>query len=186
MTSPPIEIPDHLNMAEWFLDARVAEGLGDKTAVYCGDETRSYQELVAGSAQVAAVLRDLGVRIEERVMLLLLDTPDFITTYFGVMRAGAVAVPVNTWMQPKDYAYYLEYARPRAVVVDKSVWPSLAPVIADAPYTDFVLVVDRHGHGVPAGTLDFVALTEAAKTFEPSIGPSYSASNISLYGGGAW
>lgn len=172
MTSPPIEIPDQLNMAEWFLDARVAEGLGDKTAVYCGDETRSYNELVAGSAQVAAVLRDLGVRIEERVMLLLLDTPDFITTYFGVMRAGAVAVPVNTWMQPKDYAYYLEYARPRAVVVDKSVWPSLAPVIADAPYTDFVLVVDREGHGVPEGTLDFVALTESASRV-PVTTPTY-------------
>ena len=98
-------------MAEWFLDARVAEGLGDKTAVYYGDETYSYNDLVAGSAQVAAVLRELGLRIEERVMLLLLDTPDFVTTYFGVMRAGGVAVPVNTWMQPKDYAYYLEYAR---------------------------------------------------------------------------
>ncbi|MGB1699506.1 MAG: AMP-binding protein, partial [Nannocystaceae bacterium] len=172
MTSPPIQIPDRLNMAEWFLDARVAEGLGDKTAVYYGDETYSYNDLVAGSAQVAAVLRELGLRIEERVMLLLLDTPDFVTTYFGVMRAGGVAVPVNTWMQPKDYAYYLEYARPRAVVVDSSVWPNLAPVIADAPYTDFVLVVDRSGAETPEGTLNFVELVSKASP-EPVTTPTY-------------
>ena len=67
---------------------------------------------------------------------------------------------------PKDYAYYLEYARPRAVVVDAEIWPSLAPVIADAPHTDFVLVVDRSGGdaAVPEGTLDLNALTRAASS----------------------
>ena len=66
--STPIEIPDRLNMAEWFLDARLEEGLGDKTAIYYEDTEVTYGQLVARSAQVAAVLRNLGVRIEERVM----------------------------------------------------------------------------------------------------------------------
>ncbi len=156
-----IVVPDRVNMAQWFLDARLEEGLGDRTAVYYQDRQITYRELVAGSCRVTNLLRELGVRIEERVMLMLLDTPEFVETYFGVLRAGAVAVPVNTWLQPKDYAYYLEYARPRAVVVDRKVWPQLEPVIADAPHTDFVIVVDREGEGVPEGTIDYAARTAA-------------------------
>ncbi len=159
--STPIEIPDRLNMADWFLDARVREGLGDKTAVYYRDQKLSYRELSDQSKQVTNLLRSLGVRIEERVLLLLMDTPEFVTTYFGVLRAGAVAVPANTWLTAEDYAYYLEYARPRAVVVDAEVWPRLEPVIDAAPHTDFVIIVSRDGATPIPGRLDFHA--EVAK-----------------------
>jgi benzoate-CoA ligase len=159
--SETIVVPDRLNMVSWFLDARVEEGLGDRVAVHYhageGDEARdvTYGELVRRSKQVCNLLRELGVRIEERVLLLLLDTPEFVETYFGVLRAGAVAVPANTWLLPEDYAYYLEYARPRAVVVDAEVWPRLAPVIADAPYTDFVIVVARGDAKAPEWVVDY-------------------------------
>ena len=115
----PIVIPDRLNMATWFLDARLDEGRGDQIAVHyhpgADDEARdlSYAQLVRSSHQVTNLLRELGLRIEERVLLLLLDTPELVETYFGVLRAGGVAVPANTWLRSEDYAYYLEYARPR-------------------------------------------------------------------------
>ena len=92
----PIVIPDRLNMAEWFLDARLEEGLGDKVAVYYGDRQITYRELVDGSRRVTNLLRELGLHIEDRVQLLLLDTPEFVEAYFGVLRAGSVAVPTNT------------------------------------------------------------------------------------------
>lgn len=154
-------------MASWFLDARVEEGLGDAIAVHYHpgpeDVARdvTYGELVTRSKQVCNLLRGLGVRIEERVLLLLLDTPEFVEAYFGVLRAGAVAVPANTWLTPEDYEYYLEYARPRAVIVDAEVWPRLQPVIANAPHTDFVIVVARGDAAAPAGTVDYRA--EVAK-----------------------
>lgn len=161
----PIVIPDRLNMATWFLDARLDEGLGDEIAVHYhpgADATEpardlSYGELVRGSRRVTNLLRSLGLRIEERVLLLLLDTPEFVETYFGIMRAGGVAVPANTWLTSEDYAYYLEYARPRIVVVDAEVWPKLAPVIADAPHTDHVIVVARGDATAPPGTVDYHA-----------------------------
>jgi benzoate-CoA ligase len=156
-----IVVPDRLNMAHWFLDRRVEEGLGDKTAIYCGEQQVTYRELVARSCRVTNLLRSLGLRIEERVMLLLLDTPEFAEVYFGVLRAGGVCVPVNTWLKPKDYEYYLEYARPRVVVVDAEVWPTIAPVIHQAPHTDVVIVLDRSGNAVPEGTLDYRAATAA-------------------------
>lgn len=155
--SEPIVVPDRLNMVSWFLDARVEEGLGEHVAVHYhpgpDDEARdvTYGELVLRSKQVCNLLRELGLRIEERVLLLLLDTPEFVEAYFGVLRAGGVAVPANTWLLPEDYAYYLEYARPRAVIVDAEVWPRLAPVIEAAPHTDFVIVVARGDARVPDG-----------------------------------
>ena len=123
-SGPTIEIPDRLNMAEWFLDRRLEQGLGDKTAIYYHGSsldqprTLSYAQLVAESCKVTNLLRELGLGIEDRVLILLPDTPAFVACYFGVLRAGCVAVPANNWLKAKDYAYYLEYARPKAVIVD--------------------------------------------------------------------
>src|SRR5688572_19927061 len=156
----PIVVPDRLNMATWFLDARVDEGRGDKIALHVHPDrgepvARTYAELVAGSGRVANLLRRLGLSIEDRVQLLLLDTAEFVEAYFGILRAGCVAVPTNTWLQPKDYAYYLEYARPKAVIVDAEVWPMLEPVWRDAPHTRHFIVLDRSGAAVPEGTIDW-------------------------------
>ncbi len=157
MPAAPIELPERLNMVEWFLDARLAEGLGDKTAIYYGDRQISYRELVADSCRATNLLRGLGLRIEDRVQLLLLDTPEFAAAYFGILRAGCVAVPTNTWLLPADYAYYLEYARPKAVIVDAEVYAQLAGVWRDAPYPPIVIVVDRSGAAAPDGTVDWNA-----------------------------
>jgi len=155
MPAAPIDVPDRLNMAEWFLDARLAEGLGDKTAVYYRDQQISYVALVRESNRVANMLRNLGLRIEDRVQLLLLDTPEFVAAYFGILRAGCVAVPTNTWLTPQDYAYYLEYARPKVVIVDAEVYPQFEPIWRSAPYPPAVVVIDRSGRTTPQGTLDW-------------------------------
>jgi benzoate-CoA ligase len=155
MPAAPIDVPDRLNMAEWFLDARLAEGLGDKTCIYYRDQQISYHALYRESCRVANVLRNLGLRIEDRVQLLLLDTPEFAAAYFGILRAGCVAVPTNTWLTPADYAYYLEYARPKLVIVDAEVYPQFDPIWRSAPYVPAVIVIDRSGGVTPEGTLDW-------------------------------
>lgn len=157
----PIEVPDRLNMVTYFLDDRLGEGRGDDIAVIHasrgpeGPTVRTYRELVRGSCRVTNLLRELGLRIEDRVQLLLLDTVEFVEAYFGILRAGCVAVPTNTWLAPKDYAYYLEYARPQAVIVDAEVWPALEPVWRDAPHTKHFIVLDRKRGKVPDGTIDW-------------------------------
>ena len=174
---PPIPVPDRLNMAEWFLDARLAEGLGDKTAIYYRDQEIPYREVVAASCRVTGLLRELGLRIEDRVQLLLLDTPEFVYAYFGALRAGCVAVPTNTWLTEDDYAYYLEYARPRAVIVDAEVYPRLEPVWRAAPYPPIVIVVDRSGAPAPAGTVDWnheLARQPAEARTEPTYRDDFS------------
>jgi benzoate-CoA ligase len=167
--SPPITIPDRLNMAQWFLDARLDEGLGDKTAVYYHGQPGvdspcelTYAELVAYSCRVTNLLRELGLGIEDRVLLLMPDTPAFVAAYFGVLRAGCVAVPANNWLLAKDYAYYLEYARPKAVIVDAEIWAQVDEARkTEGRHTKHYIVDDRSGAPAPAGTVDFRQATAA-------------------------
>lgn len=177
--SPPITIPDRLNMAQWFLDARLDEGLGDKIAVHYHGQPGvdsacelSYAELVARSCQVTNLLRELGLGIEDRVLLLMPDTPAFVAAYFGVLRAGCVAVPANNWLTTKDYAYYLEYARPKAVIVDAEIWAHVDAARPAGRYTKHYIVDDRTGAPAPAGTVDFRRAT-AALPSEAETEPTY-------------
>ncbi len=178
----PIDLPERLNMAQWFLDARLDEGLADKTAIYFLDQgqTRevSYAELVRQSCKVTNLLRELGLGIEDRVLLLMPDTPAFAAAYFGILRAGCVAVPANIWLKAKDYAYYLEYARPKAVIVDAELWPALDEARrSEGRHTKHFIVHDRTGGPAPAGTIDFTAALAAlpdTATTEPTYRDDFS------------
>ncbi len=175
----PIEIPDRLNMVTFFLDDRLEEGRGADVAIVDvpGDREVTYAQVHAGSCRVANLLRELGLGIEDRVQLLLLDTPEFVESYFGILRAGCVAVPTNTWLQTKDFAYYFEYARPKAVIVDAEIWDKVAPAAAEAPYTKHFIVLDRSGAKAPPEAIDYAEATgrqsDEAKT-EPTYRDDFS------------
>jgi benzoate-CoA ligase len=170
--SDSIQVPDRINMVEFFLDARLAEGRGDKTAIYYGDEEISYQQVVDASCQITNLLRSEGLRIEDRCQLLLLDTPEFVHAYFGIVRAGCVAVPTNTWLKTKDFAYYLEYARPRAVFVDSTLWAEFEPALPAARHRPIIFFLGRKGEEAPEGTIDLLAeMKEQSTTAETE--PTY-------------
>src|SRR5260221_9262401 len=111
-----------------FLDHQVDQGRGDRVAVVCGDERVTYGELLRRAAQIAWALHDAGVRREERVLLLLDDTPAFPATFLGAIRLGAVPVPVSPLYKPSDFRYFLEDSYARVVVAD----PAFAEKAAEA------------------------------------------------------
>ena len=81
-----------------FVDANVARGFGDKVAFIDPDRTLTYGELQARTIRFANALRALGVEHEQRVALLLNDTVDYPVAFWGTVRAGAIAVPLNTYL----------------------------------------------------------------------------------------
>ena len=83
-----VEIPESLNMADWFLHARVREGLGDKTAILCGERRLSYADVARLSIRFGEVLRGLGVEPEQRVIIALPDVPEFAGALFGTIGIG--------------------------------------------------------------------------------------------------
>lgn len=153
----PISLPDRFNAAAYFVDRHLAEGRADKTAIECGDATLSYGQLAAKVNQFGNALKSLGVRIEERVLLLLLDTPEFAVCFFGAIKIGAVAVPVNTLLKTADYKFLLNNCRARVAVVSDS----LLPLIREIPreeldYLETIVVLGD----APPGTVSFDSLLD--------------------------
>src|SRR5467141_3922437 len=125
---PPISLPDEFNAASYFVDRHIEEGRADKVAIECGEAHVTYRQLFERVNQVGNGLRTLGVRIEERVFMLLLDTPEFAASFFGAIKIGAVPVPVNTLLKPADYQYMLNNSRARVAIVSDSLYPQLQAI----------------------------------------------------------
>jgi len=102
--------PDCYN-ASVVLDNNLAEGRGGKVATHIGNQTYTYQQLSELANRTGNALKELGVEQEQRVLMLLLDTPQFPATFFGAIKIGAVPIPTNTVMQPADYEYFLNDSR---------------------------------------------------------------------------
>ncbi len=134
------DIPDTLNLTSWFLDRNLVEGRGDRFALHC-DRPVTYAELARLTNRIGNVLLDRGVRPEDRVLLALADGQEFVASWFAALKIGAVVAEVYTFLLPKDYAYYLRYARPRAVVVDGTTEASIRQALVGVAYPPEVLVV---------------------------------------------
>jgi benzoate-CoA ligase family protein len=150
-------VPSTFNAATYFVDRLVDEGRGAHVAIACGDERVTYAQLRDRVNRVASALRDtLGVRPEERVLLLLHDEPAFAYAFFAALRIGAVAVPANTLLKPLDYHYLLEDTRATVVVVGEALLPALETLsLGNYRRLRHVVVV---GANVPPGCLSFDAL----------------------------
>jgi benzoate-CoA ligase family protein len=116
------------NVAAYFVDRNVLERRGENAAVECGNERVSYRQLLEQTNRVGNALRLLGVRREERVLLLLSDTPEFLYCFFGAIKIGAVSVPLNTMLKPHEYEYLFNDARARVAIVSETLLPQLDSV----------------------------------------------------------
>lgn len=105
----------------------------DKVAVYCGDRTVTYGELNSNINRFANLLKDLGIKPEDRVLIVAPDTPEFMYTFLGSMRHGAWPVPVNTMLKEEDYVYLLKDSE-ASLLVTTTTSPSAA-VVSGSPST---------------------------------------------------
>jgi benzoate-CoA ligase len=133
--------PERFNLCQHFLDRNLDEGRASKTALACAGERRTYAQLAERSRRVAALLRRLGVRPEERVLLVLPDGFEFAEAWFGVLRAGGVFAMVNPLLKRDEYAYYLAYSKCRVAIVHADVLPELAPAARAARLLRNLVVV---------------------------------------------
>ncbi len=122
--------PERFNMADWFLDARVREGRGARTAVRVGDRSWTYAEVQSLANRMSHALRDRGIDLEDRVLLLLPDGIEFAVSWFGILKAGAVFCMGNPLGTEEDLDHLVAYTRARAVIVHASVMDRFGPVIA--------------------------------------------------------
>jgi benzoate-CoA ligase family protein len=140
------DLPRELNLATWFVDRNVEEGRGERTALIDVNGPVTYAELARLVNRSGNILRDLGVRAEERVLLALGDSVEFVALWYGAQKIGAVTAEAYTFLQPKDYAYYLDYTRASIVVCDPTTEAAIREAVTGARWLRDVLVVDEEFH----------------------------------------
>src|SRR5215211_7966804 len=90
-----VSFPEQFNMATYFLDERIEEGRDDKVAIYYEDKQYTYREVQQMANRMGNVLFGLGVEMEDRVLIALPDSPEFVATWFGAAKIGAVITMVH-------------------------------------------------------------------------------------------
>ena len=145
------------------------------TTAYVDDtQALSYGQLDERVRRCAAGLLGLGLRREERVLLVLHDGVDFPVAFLGALYAGIVPVPVNTLLTADDYAYMLEHSRAQAVLVSKPLWPAVSAAPASMNRRLPVVVSGDTAPGGDAHSfaslLDTAPLAQAANTLADDIG----------------
>ena len=167
-TSPPgLTFPRVYNAAVDLIEPNLAAGRAGKTAFIDDKGSYSYGELAERVNRCGNALRGVGVGMEQRVMLLLLDTIDFPSAYLGAMKIGAVPIPVNTLLTGDEYAYMLRDSRARILVVSASLYEKVKPALADQPWLEKVIIAGpaADGHAsLDALTAKAAATLDAAPT----------------------
>jgi benzoate-CoA ligase len=135
-------IPNQFNVATYFVDRNVEEGRGDNIAIEYADQRITYRQVLENVNRFGNVLRiALETRVEERVLLLLLDCPEYAYSFFGAIKAGAVPIPTSTLFKPQDYEYILNDSRARVVVISQALLPQLEPIRKNLRHVEHVVVV---------------------------------------------
>src|SRR5712692_7168514 len=186
-TLPPIVIPDQFNAATAFLERNLAEGRGAKTAIYYEGSAYTYAQIAELANRVGNGLLDLGIDLEQRVALLLLDSPQFAAAFFGGIKIGAVPVPMNTLLRPNDYVYMLNDSRARVLLIHNILWQQLQPILPQLKYLRHVVVVGlEKGGATETATLhDFEKWVNKASASLQTAETSKDDSAFWLYSSGS-
>ena len=125
-------LPVQFNAASHFVDRNVAEGRGAAPAFVLADRDRvlTYADVQELANRTGNALLELGVEPENRVLLICLDAAEFLGTFWGAIKIGAVPIPVNTLLRGPDYGYFLEDSRARVAVVSAALLDEAGPALA--------------------------------------------------------
>jgi len=158
-------LPAQFNAAAYFVDRNVVEGGGTSAAYVCEDRVISYADLQGLANRTGNALAELGIGLEDRVLMLCLDAPEFVGTFWGAIKIGGVPVPLNTLMRTADYAYFLEDSRATVLVVSAPLLAEAAPALPAARYLKHVLVAG----GAPGPYLSWEErLAKASAALDPA------------------
>ncbi|HYK97314.1 MAG TPA: benzoate-CoA ligase family protein [Candidatus Acidoferrales bacterium] len=166
------ELPDRYNAATTYVDAH-RELRPDKVAIRCQGKSVTYGEYAANVDRAGNALRELGIDIEDRVVILCLDSPAFVYAFFGAIKIGAVPVPTNTLLIARDLTYILRDSRARAVVVSAPLLQKVLDVRKDCPRLRHVLVTTS-GTAPLDGPLpkDVISFEEACAAADKTLTPA--------------
>ena len=139
------------NVAADLLESNLKAGRGGKAAFIDPARAVTYAELDGEARRTANLMRLLGLRHEDRVVMIVLDTVEFPMVFLGAMLAGVVPIPLNTALTNETYAFMLADSRAKALFVSAPLLAALEPVLAKLPELKIIVV----GEGATGDRIDF-------------------------------
>ena len=160
------EVPPHYNAVD-ILERNLAER-ADKVALYSPERAMTFRQVSNEANQVGNALKKLGIRLGDFVGLLSLDGPAWVTTFFGALKLGAVAVGLNTALTPQEYAYILRDCRARVLIIHESLLPAIEGIRDEQRFLERVIVIGSPARSGDLAYRDWIygeaAALEAAPT----------------------
>lgn len=160
----PADIPERFNIAAHFVDAPAARH-PQKAAIVGEPRAATYAELSTLTNRVGNALLELGVLHGDRVLIVLPDSAEFIASFFGAAKIGAVAVPVNPFARSADFIHYIQDSEPRAAIVHSEALEAFLPASSERAQMPIVIVGEGRveTHGVSCATWhDWIASASGA------------------------
>jgi len=117
----------------------VAGRYGGKTAIVSGDFRMSYLDLEESSNRVASSLLQLGVSRGDRVAMLLNNSPQFVDIFFGIVKIGAIAVPLDTKYKARELKCLLGHCQPKVLFTESPYLEVVASLVTELKYIEYVI-----------------------------------------------
>ncbi|MGB7443420.1 MAG: benzoate-CoA ligase family protein [Coleofasciculaceae cyanobacterium] len=140
MESISRQLPSIFNVANYFLENNLVRGYGERIAFYYQEKTYTYDQVNSLVKRMASLLSNLGLEQENRIAILLPDSPDFVFNFWGAIWLGAVPVPINTASSVEEIQYILQDCRAKVLVTNQEWHKKLAPIQSN--HLQNVLLVD--------------------------------------------
>ncbi len=177
-----LPIPEEINLGSYLLDGNLEAGRGDKTAIYYKDGSLSFRQLWLLTNKVGNILRELGVEPENRVLLVLEDSPQWVAAWLATMKIGGVGTHAYTYLPPGDYAYLLNLVRPKVVVADTTTLERIRQAMVGEKYPKALLVAGDDLGELRDGEFSLSEMLETAEEtleIEPTHGDDLAFWNFS-------
>ena len=178
-----ITLPESFNFAAHLLAVNAQRP--NKIAFVDDQRSLTYGELDQRVRTVAAGLRALGIRREERVLLLMQDGCDWPVSFLGVMYAGLVPVAVNTLLTADDYAYMLEHSRAQAVLVSGALLPAVTAAMTKSDHEVTRVIVSNPTAPLHPAEIEFEAFLQSHQPAHKPASTSPDDPGFWLYSSGS-
>ncbi len=156
-----LHFSSRFNAAAVFIDRHLTQGRGDAVAIRTEREDITFAELAERVARAGNALRTLGMARGSRLLMVVLDEPEFFYLFWGAIKAGIVPVPVNTLLRAADYAGLIEDSEAAALIYSPELAAEIEPALAMA----------RHRPAIVLATRGDAALPEVMAMASPNLDP---------------
>ena len=163
---PSVDFPSHYNAVHDFIDKHLAQGRADKIAVIDDGGQYTYGDVAERVNRAGNALKELGVKAEQRVMMCLLDSIDFVAVFWGAIKIGAVPVPLNTLLTAEDYDFMLADSRAVVLAVSSALWERFEGIVDGKPALEHVLLSGEGAGQIARGTALSGLLDRAASALQ--------------------